>query len=269
VLSGGQLDLGDNTLAVLQGELEVVRNSSIYIDSSGQDRSYQIASWLSGAGDIFWHQFDGTLGGAGLEITGTSNTFHGQWLVDQGALVGAGANSLGTNNLVVGTNGSVAAVETLYDVNNPNGSLVLGANGKMFLHQRDRFASVTVNGAPLAAGAYTFAQLNAAYPTHFPISWAAQLGSVVTNGSGQIVVGLPLSPCLTGIGLSRTTLAIAATNGLPGGTYYLLTSTNLAFPVSQWTPVLTNSFDANGNLNLITNILNPGDLLRYYVLLMK
>ena len=35
-----------------------------------------------------------------------------------------------------------------------------------------------------------------------------------------------------------------------GGTYYVLSSTNLATPLNQWTPVLTNVLVANGNLAL-------------------
>jgi len=38
-------------------------------------------------------------------------------------------------------------------------------------------------------------------------------------------------------------------NGLPFGTYYVLSSSNIALPFSQWTPVATNPFDANGAFN--------------------
>src|ERR1035441_8238556 len=86
--------------------MNVASSSIIYVDStSTQDRGYQIDSWLTGSGNLFWHQWSGGLGGVDLQVTGTTNTFNGQWIVDQGALVGVGANSLGTNNLIVGTNG--------------------------------------------------------------------------------------------------------------------------------------------------------------------
>jgi hypothetical protein len=273
VLNGGQLDNGANSgnylLAVIQGEMSVANNSTIYVDSSAVvDRGYQIDAWLTGSGSVFWHEFSGGLGGVDLQITGSTNAFNGQWIVDQGALVGVGANSLGTNNLIVGTSGLTAAVETLYDLNNPNGSLILGANGQMFLHRNDHFASVTVNGVALANGTYSFATLHSNYPTNFPASWTQQAGSTVTTGSGQIIVGNgPLSPPhLTGISVVGTMMSISATNGANGGQYVLRGTTNLTLPLAQWTPILTNRFDGSGNLNLSTNVINPAVPQRFYIL---
>jgi hypothetical protein len=273
VLSGGQLDNGANNgnymLAVVRGTMQVVSNSSIYVDSSAMvDRGYQMDAWLAGSGNLFWHEFSGGLGGADLQITGATNTFTGQWMVDQGALVGVGANSLGTNNIVVGTGANVAAVETLYDLDDPNGSLVLGANGQMFLHQDDHFASVIVNGVGLANGTYPFATLHGLFPTNFPSSWTLQNGSSVNFGSGQIIVGNgpPAWPLLTSVSVVGTTLALSATNGPISGQYVLLGTTNLALPLAQWTPILTNSFDGRGNLNLSTNVINPAVQQRFYIL---
>jgi hypothetical protein len=258
VLSGGQIDIGDNTLAIIRGYLNVVSNSTIYVDSgAGLDRACEIDAQLGGSGDLFWHQFSGALGSADLQIAGTANTFTGQWIVDQGALVGVGAGSLGTNNIYVGTNGLTAALETLYDINNLNASLVLGANGRMFLHRNDHFAGVTINGTPLASGTYSFAALNSTYPANFPATWTLQTGSTVTAGSGQIIVGVggtPSSPRITQISLSGTTLSISATNGFIGGTWMLLQSTNVALALSQWQTNLTGNFDGSGNLS--TNISN-------------
>ena len=36
------------------------------------------------------------------------------------------------------------------------------------------------------------------------------------------------------------------TNGVPLENYFVLTSTNLALPKSNWTRLATNQFDANG-----------------------
>jgi hypothetical protein len=188
VLSGGQLDLGDNTLEDIQGQVTVTSNSTIYVDSTSlNDRGYQIDALLTGSGALFWHEWSGGLGGVDLQIAGTGNTFTGQWIVDQGALVGVGSGSLGTNSIIVGTNGLTAAVETLYDISNPSGSLILGANGKVLLHQNDTFNSVSVNGISLAH-TNSFASLNSVYPSNFPATWTVQNGSTFTTGSGQIVV---------------------------------------------------------------------------------
>ena len=59
-------------------------------------------------------------------------------------------------------------------------------------------------------------------------------------------------------------MTITATNGAFNAGYVLLQSTNVALPKSQWTPVVTNSFDAHGNLNLSTNIVNPAVRVEFY-----
>jgi hypothetical protein len=112
----------------------------------------------------------------------------------------------------------VAAVETMYDISNTNSSLVLGLNGKIYLHQNDHFASVIINGTALANGTYPFAQLNSSYPANFPASWAQQAGSAFTTGSGQIIVGnvvVPLPLTITAGNQSKTygqTLVLGTTN---------------------------------------------------------
>ena len=91
----------------------------------------------------------------------------------------------------------------------------------------------------------------------------------MSNGALDLVVTVPPSPAeITGISINGATLTMTATNGAVSGQYVLLESTNLQLPFSQWTPVLTNSFDSSGNLNLTTNIINPNNPLEYYLLQM-
>jgi hypothetical protein len=210
VLNGGQLDTGDNGTIVLQGEINVAANSAIYVDSAaGLDRSYQIDAWLTGSGDLIWSQWGASLGGPDLNITGTSNTFSGKWNVLQGTLLGSGANSLGHNDITVSATG---ALETLYDINNPGGNLTL--NGQMFLHQNDTFNTVTVAGAQLSAGTYTFAQLNATYPLNFPLNWGQQAGSGFNTGSGSITVLTGPTQVALGFQFNGSSLTLSWSQGL-------------------------------------------------------
>lgn len=71
-------------------------------------------------------------------------------------------------------------------------------------------------------------------------------------------------PEITGINMSGTSLEISGTNGTAGLQYTLLTSTNLTLPVSQWTPITTNTF-ASGNFS-ITNLMNSGASQRFYIM---
>jgi hypothetical protein len=96
---------------------------------------------------------------------------------------------------------------------------------------------------------------------------------IVTNnlglavpGSGPSITTFP-PPAITGINLSGANLMINGTNGVSGLTYYVLTSTNLALPFNQWTPMATNVWSANGNFNLtVTNIVNPSIVMQFYIL---
>jgi hypothetical protein len=73
------------------------------------------------------------------------------------------------------------------------------------------------------------------------------------------------APGITGIQLSSTEVLLNATNGFIGGTYYVLTSTNLATPLNQWLPISTNVLSATGSFTL-TNPLNSALPQQFYIL---
>ena len=74
-------------------------------------------------------------------------------------------------------------------------------------------------------------------------------------------------PGITGLSLSGTNLVVNGINGLAGLTYGVLMSTNLAQPLSQWTPVATNTLNADGNFTITaTNAVTPNAAQRFYIL---
>ena len=58
-------------------------------------------------------------------------------------------------------------------------------------------------------------------------------------------------------------LILSVSNGSPGANSYLLGSTNLALPLSNWARLGTNLFDGNGNLSL-TNPVDPNAPQQFY-----
>lgn len=57
--------------------------------------------------------------------------------------------------------------------------------------------------------------------------------------------------------------ALSVTNGTPGATNYLLSSTNLEVPLTNWTRLATNIFDASGNV-ILTNTVNLNTPGQFY-----
>ena len=68
---------------------------------------------------------------------------------------------------------------------------------------------------------------------------------------------LPTPPRVTSFVVSGATLIFSGTNGTAGRLYYVLASPDLALPLSNWTRLATNAFDASGNFSS-TNAVSPG-----------
>ena len=66
---------------------------------------------------------------------------------------------------------------------------------------------------------------------------------------GTIRVATETPPVIGNPGISSGKLVLTGSGGITNGTYYVLTSTNLAAPLTNWTRLLTNQFDAGGNFN--------------------
>lgn len=186
VMNGGQLDLGNDGVCIIDGVINVLSNGIFYSDSP-DDRGYIVNAQLTGTNSIQYFG-DSAAYPAGytnsLDIAGTNNTFSGPWLVGAGMLLGSASNSLGTNNIAVSNN---AVFETLYNINDSQATLTL--SGQMLLTQTDTFRSVFLGSAPLQVGTYTAAYLCSNYPAYFPSNWIPRDDAATpTNAVGSITV---------------------------------------------------------------------------------
>jgi hypothetical protein len=230
VMRGGQVDQsiggGAGIQCVINGEMDVLSNTAFYNDSAN-DAGYTINAFLTGSGQITYYDLGNVMGnGNTMNITGFSNSFSGTWNVAQGTLLGSAPNALGTNSITVG---AIGALETSYNINDPQASLTL--NGQMLLHQNDLFKSVSIGGVSVFAGTYSFAYLFAHYPGYFPSSWPLQSGSSVSTGSGSItVLAGPPPPAINWQSSTPSNFVLTWSNG---GLGVLLSATNLNGP---WSP---------------------------------
>lgn len=125
------------------------------------------------------------------------------------------------------------------------------------LQTGDRFT--LFSGGGLSGGSFGTVNL----PNYY--TWdTSQLG---VNGSIAVTAVLP-PPAITNVDfstLSSGTVTLNAANGAPNGPVIVLTTTNLALPVSTWTGVATNAFDSSGNLSLPITV-NPALPQSYFLL---
>ncbi len=70
-------------------------------------------------------------------------------------------------------------------------------------------------------------------------------------------------PVFKGIQKNGTNLVLSGVSGSLSGSYYVLTTTNLALPLAQWQRIATNNFDAAGNFSF-TNTIPAGIFDRFY-----
>ncbi len=107
ILNGGVINVGDDGNFPITGVIEVTAQSYLCPGNNGGgglstgspgERSADIQGQLTGSGALVIFEADARVP---QKVSGSSNTFSGQWVVKNGLLQGAGANSLGTNSITV------------------------------------------------------------------------------------------------------------------------------------------------------------------------
>ncbi|MFM2081600.1 MAG: hypothetical protein RL380_291, partial [Verrucomicrobiota bacterium] len=255
---GGFTKLGSGTLTLSGAETftgnVTVSNGTLVLTGSATLTTSSNLNVTAGVFDA------SALGGFTLttgKIISGGGAVNGNFTVNSGAMLAPG-NSVGTltfsNNLTL-TAGSGQNFElgTTSDRVNVTGALTLagtvnvtnvagfGAGTYTLFTAGSLSGSLTLGTTP---GGYNYTLTNT--PT------AVQLVVVSTN---------TVPPVFSGVGnFSGNDLVFGGSNGAPFGNYFVLTSTNLTLPTSNWTRLLTNQFDANGNFNftgsVTTNVLD-------------
>ena len=193
IVNGGMLNGGEDTTFAITGKVQVAVQSYISHGANGGGggisplRAFNFTGVLSGTGNVVILNAGTTVA---QQVSGSSNTFSGRWIVQCGWLLGATTNSLGTNGIMVdplytgyltpmpnatSPNGP-AWLELGYDLNSA-GRLILTNGGLMVLHQNCIFSSVIIQGAALSAGTHYYAELAASFPNNF-----------AAGGSGSLTV---------------------------------------------------------------------------------
>jgi hypothetical protein len=88
-----------------------------------------------------------------------------------------------------------------------------------------------------------------------------------TAGKVLLVVSPPSPPSFGAASFVRSNgnLILSGAGGATNGTYNVLTSTNVALPLNQWTSIATNQFDSSGNF-IFTNPVQTNVPQRFFLL---
>jgi hypothetical protein len=117
-----------------------------------------------------------------------------------------------------------------------------------------------------SAGSYSgaFGSIVPALPPLSPAVWGWDTSYLDVDGTLRIT---GLKPSITSLAISGTDLTITGINGIPSADAYLLTSTNIALPLNQWTSIGTNNFGGGGNFTFtFSGAVNPAASQQFYLL---
>lgn len=130
-------------------------------------------------------------------------------------------------------------------------SLFAGSNGPVY--------QLKWNTGSMYAAAATLSVFNAQNSRGISIWSGSQVG--LTNTFGPAIT----RPAISSMSLVGNNLIISGRDGMAGLAYLTLTSTNLAAPMSQWTPVATNVLSVSGNFSFTaTNAVSTGVSQQFY-----
>ncbi|HUE36912.1 MAG TPA: hypothetical protein VMO20_05935, partial [Candidatus Acidoferrum sp.] len=114
------------------------------------------------------------------------------------------------------------------------------------------------------ASALTIIPSNSVAPGNYPLTINAVDGNLTNSANVNLSVVALTPPKFGTVQFSGNNLVLSGTNGPFGGTYYVLTTTNLALPIAQWTVLYTNSFNAGGGFSFTNPV--PAAPQQYFML---
>jgi len=261
----GPTIIGDGPQVALTGSGSLTHSSLIFF---GGNNALSVHLDVTG-------RSDGTLTLASGQTLGGIGWLSGNLTVAPGAtLAPAGTNT--TLGITTGQN-TTGTIATTGDIS-LSGTTVLKLNGSGINDALTTTGGsiacggtlnlVNISGSPLAAG-NTFQLLNAAgsISGSFTITPATP-GPGLTWDTTQLTIGIisvvgSSQPVISSMIVSGGNIILRGANGTTNGTFYQVTSTNVALPLSNWTTLSTNTFDANGAFS-VTNPVSATTPKRFY-----
>jgi autotransporter-associated beta strand protein len=192
--------------------------------------------------------------GAGISAAGTALTINNNLTLQAGS----------TNTMRVSHNNSTNDSVVCSGTITYGGQLMVMTNaGDAPLVSGDKFTLFNATGATYS-GSFTATNLPALAAG---LAWSNSLavdGSIAVISSAVVT---PSQPAFSRVTVSGSDVVLNATGGSPGGAVSVLTATNIAVPIAQWTTVTTGHFDSSSNFNYtVSGALTSGQAQQFYIL---
>jgi rhamnogalacturonan endolyase len=226
------------------------------------------------AGILLVNNLIGSGSGSGSVTVASGGTLGGNGIISGAVTVNSGGalspgNPLGTltisNNLTL-AGGSTTFMQIEHSPLTNNAVNVSGT-----LSQAGTLNVTNFGGTAFAAGdsfkLFTAAGYSGSFSSFNLPSLSAGLGwnTGALNTSGVLSVVVNAKPVIGTISISPGGLSLSGSGGVAGANFYLLASTNLVTPLTNWTILSTNQFDTNGDFNF-TNTININSPQSFYLL---
>ena len=200
---------------------------------------------------VNWSDYQITLAQAANPISSMSTTFAANLL--NPVLVKNGPLSISANQFSASDNpnpfGALVRLDTPYVYQ--GGDLVMQFSHTGSDSTNTAFLDAVTNASP-------------GYGISFRALSASTFAATTGTAASVTIVEILLTPAISQtIARSGSQVIINGAGGLAGATYRILTATNPALPLVQWTPIVTNQFSASGGFTY-TNILQPNPRAQYF-----
>jgi autotransporter-associated beta strand protein len=279
----GNLSFGNLTSANLGGLkagkvlwLTNTTGAAVALTIGGNGQNNTFSGVLSGSGSLIKT-------GSGTQTLSGTNTYAGTTTVSLGTLLvngrldGVGAVSLGGSGTLGGTGtiaGAVSGSGTIRPGNNAIGKLTVNntvtLTGSTVMEisrttttNSDNLTATSIvlggtltvtnltgtlksgNTFQLFSGALSGAIAVNPLPALWPgLTW----NTTLLNSAGSIsVAGTQIPPVISSVSSAGGNLTLSGSGGLPGATYYVVSTNNVAAPLANWPRISTNVFAADGN----------------------
>jgi len=226
------------------------------------------------AGTLVVNNPSGSATGSGVVSIANGGTLAGNGIISGAVTVNSGGTLVPGNTpgtLTFGNSLTLAAGSTnIFEISN---APLTNDVAKIFgaLTNGGTLIVTNIGAAALAAGD-SFKLFNAgSYSGAFskvilpPLPAGLGWNTNTLNTSGRLSVAVVTKPFVASAAISANGFAFAGTGGVADASFYLLGTTNLAIPLTNWTRLLTNQFDSSGNFNF-TNPMSANWPQNFYQL---